>query len=191
MSQEFGPNYDRRDYAGFVRPTAALVIDTVTLIAFYAAVMMGWDSLAPVGWMSEAAYGWITAGWYLFSFGYMFGFRFLERGTPGYRIMRIRYAYMFSRKPTMAPIMLRSLSAVFLMWFFALDHLWILCDERKQTWHDKVSSFYVIKRSAQPIGTRRIVQGVTNILGLTFICNEPAAGDAVPHSALRTEKASE
>ena len=79
--------------------------------------------------------------------------------------------------------MLRSLSAVFLMWFFALDHFWILFDERKQAWHDKVSSFYVIKRYAQPIGTRRIVQGITNIFGLTFICMEPAAGGAATHSA--------
>ena len=184
MSRELGPIYDKRDYAGFVRRTTALVIDTVILIALYAAVMMGWYTLAPVEWVTDAAHRWIVVVWWVFSFGYMFGFRFLERGTPGYRIMRIRYAYMFSRKPTMAPIMLRSLSAVFLMWFFALDHLWILCDERKQAWHDKVSSFYVIKRSAQPIGTRRIVQGVTNILGLTFICNEPAEGDA-PHSASR------
>lgn len=183
MSQEFGPIYDRRDYAGFIRRTAALVIDVAILIAIYAAVMMGWYVLVPVEWVTDAADLRIAAGWYVFSFGYMFGFRFLERGTPGYRIMRIRYAYLFSRKPTKAAIMLRSVSAVFLMWFFALDHFWILFDERKQSWHDKISSFYVIKRSAQPIGTRRIVQSVTNIFGLTFICMEPAAGGAATHSA--------
>lgn len=174
MSQEFGPIYDRRDYAGFIRRTTALVIDTAILVAIYEATVWGWYGVAPAEWVTEAAYFRIAVGSCVLSFGYMFGFRFLERGTPGYRILRIRYAYMFSRKPTKAAIMLRSLSAVFLMWFFALDHFWILFDERKQSWHDKVSSFYVIKRSAQPVGTRRIVQSVTNIFGLTFICMEPA-----------------
>ena len=174
MSQAIGPIYDRRDYAGFIRRTTAHVIDAAILFAIFAAVLLGWYGLAPAGWATDTANRWIEAGWCLFSFGYMFGFRFLERGTPGYRIMRIRYVYLFSRKPTRTAIMLRSLSAVFLMWFFALDHFWILFDERKQTWHDKISSFYVIKRAAQPIGTRRIVQGVTNIFGLTFICMEPA-----------------
>ena len=96
MSQEFGPIYDRRDYAGFIRRTTALVIDTAILVAIYAAVVMGWYILAPVEWATDAVVRWIEAGWCLFSFGYMFGFRFLERGTPGYRIMRIRYAYLFS-----------------------------------------------------------------------------------------------
>jgi uncharacterized RDD family membrane protein YckC len=63
---------------------------------------------------------------------YFFGFRFLTNGTPGYRIVRIRYAYMLSGEPPWMSIAFRSFLAGFLMWVFALDHLWILFDERKQ-----------------------------------------------------------
>ena len=50
-------------------------------------------------------------------------------------------------------------------------------DERKQAWHDKVSGFYVVKRNARPIGTRRVVQRLIHFMMLTFVVFEPVDSD--------------
>ncbi len=95
--------------------------------------------------------------------------------------MRIRYAYMFDRKPTPLAVMFRAVVAAALtVMCLAVDHLWILGDPRKQAWHDKVSGFYVVKTRAQPVGTTTIVQRVTTIMGLTFIFWEPLHDDVPP-----------
>jgi hypothetical protein len=54
------------------------------------------------------------------------------------------------------------------VWFFALDHFWILVDKRKQAWHDKMSGFFVVKRGSQPIGQCRMVPRVIGFMLLTF-----------------------
>ena len=87
--------------------------------------------------------------------------------------MRIRYAYMLSGRPSVTMLLYRSMMALFLLWFFALDHFWILFDERKQAWHDKVSGFYVVKCRAEPVGTVRVVRRVINFMMLTFVVWEP------------------
>jgi uncharacterized RDD family membrane protein YckC len=106
---------------------------------------------------------------------YLIGFRFSMKGTPGYRVVRIRYAYALSGEPAWYSIAFRSVLAIFLMWIFALDHFWILFDRRKQAWHDKVSGFYVVKSGAQPIKTQRVVQRMVNFMMFTFVVWEPAA----------------
>ncbi len=94
-------------------------------------------------------------------------------GTPGYRIMRIRYAYAFDRRPSFLAILYRAGMAVFLMLFFLLDHIWILFDPHKQAWHDKVSGFYVVKCDAKPTGTRPVRRRYINFMMLTFPVWEP------------------
>ena len=179
MSEILGPVYSREDYAGFLRRTAAITIDAVILSVAAFALPWGWYYLAPVAWVTDAAYGRIDAICGIGSLAYLLGFRCLVKGTPGYRIVGIRYVYMLAQQPDWTALAYRAIMAVFLMWLFALDHLWILFDPRKQAWHDKVTGFYVVKSSAQPIGRRRVVRPVINFMMLTFVVWEPA-GDEPP-----------
>jgi uncharacterized RDD family membrane protein YckC len=103
--------------------------------------------------------------------------RFTTRGTLGYRVMGIRYAYMLDERPGPGTILLRALAALALMWIFLLDHLWILFDEHKQAWHDKLTGFYVIKKNAQPTGRRRMQRQIIGIMGYSFLVWEPTESD--------------
>lgn len=177
MSEQVGPIYDRQAYAGFIRRSTALVIDGILLVGAWIGAPWIWYWAAPAGWVTEGSYRWVYFGMLVMALGYLIGFRLTTSGTPGYRIMRIRYATMLSGKPAVSSLLFRAVLALFLMWFFALDHLWILFDERKQAWHDKVSGFYVVKCDARPVGTGRIVRRVIQFMMLTFVVWEPAETD--------------
>ncbi len=141
MSELIGPVYTAKDYAGFLRRTAALLVDLVILLLAYVGLCYAWYFLAPLGGDIDSALAQILLAWLILALAYMIGFRLLERGTPGYRLVGIRYAHMLSERPSVMWTLSRSLWAVFLMLFFGLDHFWILFDERKQAWHDKISGF--------------------------------------------------
>ncbi|MBN2562325.1 MAG: RDD family protein [Phycisphaerae bacterium] len=182
MAQIIGPVYDRDDYAGFTRRTIALTIDVLILAGFHYALGEALIHLAPDDWFTED--GWLTdeaSIWYEFSFWpiailYLFGFRLSCYGTPGYRIVGIRYAYILGDKPSFIAVVYRAAIALFLLWFFGLDHIWIIFDARKQAWHDKVSGFYVVKRKAVPVGTEPVNHRVIHFMMLTFPVWEPKRG---------------
>src|SRR5262245_21868759 len=145
MSASLGPVFARRDYAGFFRRTTALFIDASLLFgAFVVAIAL----ITPE---SRQWIGPIVAAWVLLSTTYMIGLRLTEGGTLGYRLMRIRYVYMLGGTPPFIMRVARALWAVFLLSSLAIDHFWILCDEHKQAWHDKIAGFYVVRCGAQPI----------------------------------------
>lgn len=125
-----GPVYKQSDYAGFWRRTAALLVDALLLLAVFYAASWGWYYLAPDAWITRDAYVRLNIGWYLLAAAYVLGFRFLQNGTPGYRLLGIRYAYALDGRPPWWAVALRSVAAVSLMWLFALDHFWILFDKR-------------------------------------------------------------
>lgn len=185
MSPFTGPVYAPEDYAGFIRRTAALVIDILIVFAVWFAAGEILPSAALSNWFTEDGYfiPSIEAGYHLslwvLAVLYMLGLRLTSGGTIGYRIARIRYAYALGDKPPVFMILYRAFIAVFLLWFFALDHIWIAFDERKQAWHDKVSGFYVIKCGARPIATRPVVRRYIQFMLLTFPVWEPEtqAGD--------------
>ena len=181
MSQKIGPIYARQDYAGFIRRTLALAFDFLLLLLLYLVVASAWYFLAPWSWQTDRAARWISAGLLLAWWAYMMGMRLSMKGTLGYRLLRIRYACMLNEKPTLLAIAFRSVVAAALMIvFFAVDHLWILCDKRKQAWHDKLSGFYVVKTRACPLGTTPVVRRVVTIMGLTFMFWEPANDELPP-----------
>ncbi len=178
-----GPLYRSCDYAGFLRRTTATILD---ILIIFAAWLLGgglWELLAPGLVVTRAGQAGAILAMYAFAFVYIFGWRFFQNGTPGYRIMRIRYAYVLSGRPPVSAVLLRSLSAVLLMWVLAIDYIWILFDDRKQAWHDKISGFYVVKRTAQPVGTAAVVQRIVNIFGLSLVFLDPKPDqDEIPVS---------
>ena len=173
MSQAVGPLYPHNGYAGFVRRTLALLLDAAILALFVATSAATWETLAPNDWLDGPPHAVFVVLIWLCVMAYVFGFRMTSRGTPGYRIVRIRYAPMIDGPSSTFALAYRAAMAVFLLLFFVLDHLWILFDPCRQAWHDKLSGFYVVKCRTQPIGTRRVVRRVINFFMLTFMVYEP------------------
>ncbi len=172
MDAQLGPVYAKTDYAGFLRRMLALFIDLcILLLTWFAAVFiifMAHPQAARAG-------PWFRLALFLLGLAYFFFFRLLERGSPGYRLVGIRYAYALPGRPSKLWIMLRSVWALSLTMFFGLNHIWILFDPRKQAWHDKLSGFYVVRRRAQPISMQPVAQRLINFMGYTFLVWEPAA----------------
>jgi uncharacterized RDD family membrane protein YckC len=171
MDEIIGPVYARRDYAGFIRRTIAFFIDLVLISAAWIGCGVVIAALESVGERKLEA--WMRLAFYLIFLAYFVGFRLSASGTPGYRLMRIRYVYMLGPRPTVLTILFRAFASWLLVCMLALDHLWILFDERKQAWHDKITGFYVVKRHAQPAGEARMVQRMINIMGAAFFVWEP------------------
>ncbi len=168
-----GPAYKATDYAGFLRRTAALVIDGTILFTSRFLALWGWYSLAPRSWVTVTAYGRIELLWVAFAVVYLIGCRLTTSGTPGYRIVGIRYAYMLDGRPHWTALAFRAVAALGLSCFFALNHIWIIFDPHRQAWHDKITGFYVVKRNAKPSGTVQVVRRLVNFMMLTFVVWEP------------------
>lgn len=173
MSELRGPLFAQSDYAGFFRRMLALLIDAIIVVAALVGALAACEHVqyAYSIYLYQAHH--VVVAWLLSALAYNLGFRLSVYGTPGYRLMRIRYAYMLTGRPSKLWVVTRSLWAVFLTSFFALNHLWILFDARKQAWHDKLSGFYVVKRQAKPIGEQRIVRRVIGFLGYNLVVWEP------------------
>ncbi len=174
MSQLVGPAFDRKDYAGFWRRNIALFVDFLIFVTVYVCVSEFWYDLVPESWWTVDVAVNVEFGLFLFVLAYCFLFRLTRGGTLGYRVVGIRYAHMLGDRPGATGLLYRAAITVFMIWgLFIVDHFWILFDERKQTWHDKVSGFYVVKRKAEPIGTQQIVQRIVNFMMLSFVVREP------------------
>ncbi len=172
-NRKTGPAYKTADYAGFGRRSGALAIDATILLAACFCALWGWYSFAPRAWVTETAYARIEVLWAVAAVAYLIGFRLTTNGTPGYRIVGIRYAYMLAEKPHWTALAFRAVAASALTMFFALNHIWIIFDPNRQAWHDKVTGFYVIKKNAEPSGTVQVVRRMVNFMMLTFVVWEP------------------
>jgi uncharacterized RDD family membrane protein YckC len=64
----------------------------------------------------------------------------------------------------------RALWGVCLLLGFALDHIWILFDEHKQAWHDKIAGFYVVRGDAQPIAMVPMKRRLIGFMGYDVLC---------------------
>ncbi len=183
MSELVGPVYAKQDYAGFIRRTVANLLDFVIVYAGATMFLTSLSISAPASWeMPDGSFTPQVEAWCQFGVSmaiilYMVGMRLFESGTLGYRIVRIRYAYALDGKPSVVTILYRAVMAVFLLWFFCLDHIWIIFDKRKQAWHDKVSGFYVVKCGARPTHTQRMNHRLIDFMSLSFPVWEPAEGE--------------
>ena len=100
MSELVGPVYAREAYAGFFRRTLALLIDLLILGIAGFAMYLGWYGLAPARWLTATADARVDAVYFVLAVVYLIAFRLLTRGTPGYRIVGIRYAYIVKKQGT-------------------------------------------------------------------------------------------
>ena len=173
MNQQTGPVFAANAYAGFWRRTLALLLDAFILTALWTGVTVGLTGNASIEEVVANGDQWMIGVGLFGGLLYLVAMRLTDGGTLGYRIVGIRYAYMLSGDPDLLTRIYRAILAIVLLWFFSLDHIWILFDERKQAWHDKVSGFYVVKRNAKPLGTTRVGKRMTQFMGLSLPIYEP------------------
>lgn len=173
MSAQAGHIYRRSDYGGFLRRTIALAIDLAIWSAVFVVTAITWSLATGASGDDEAPAVWASLITNVGFLAYNFALRTTRRGTLGYRIMRIEYAPMLEGPISRLGLFYRAVIAMFLMLFFALDHLWILFDEHKQAWHDKLAGFYVIRCGAKPIAECPMNRRVINFMMLTFVVWEP------------------
>ncbi len=164
--------------AGFWRRSLALAIDLLILVLFFEVVVRALWHWSPPERLTEEFALLVDFTLMMCWLAYLVGLRLMERGTLGYRLVGIRYAYMFNETPGALIKLYRAAIAVFLLWAFGLSHFWMLFDPNKQTWHDKVSGFYVVKRRALPRGEQNIVRRVINFMMFSFVIYEPQSQTA-------------
>jgi uncharacterized RDD family membrane protein YckC len=134
-------------YAGFVTRLAAYMLDALIVTAILA------TTTAVIGFMLEYAnasrlaerivnYGILAFG-ILFYLGYYIGFWLLAGQTPGKRVMGVRIVRTDGGRLTFGNAV-RRLVGYWLSTFAFLGYLWILADNRRQGWHDKLAGTMVI-----------------------------------------------
>jgi uncharacterized RDD family membrane protein YckC len=182
MAELRGPIYDKSSFAGAIRRTFALLIDAVILVTtLFSAHELLWrfsDHLTDHEYYQRADAIWTL--WWIGCVAYAIGLRLSTRGTLGYRVMRIEFVYMLGEKPSLLVRLHRAIVGVALISICRWDHVWILFDERRQAWHDKITGFYVVKRGARPIGERQMVRRVIHFMALSFIVWEPRDATVPP-----------
>ena len=135
-------------YAGFVSRLLAYFIDisvlAVTLVAF------GWfintvEALFPLDFLPGGVFRVLIASFIGFAlvFGYFIFFWTLIGQTPGKMLLGLRVVSVHggSVSPWQS---IRRIGGYIISYVLFLGYLWILIDNRRQGWHDKIANTYVI-----------------------------------------------
>lgn len=91
--------------------------------------------------------GWVTNfGSLIISVGYFVFYQEYAGQTLGKKALGIKVVDLNGKKPTYMTFFLREIIGKFISGLvFGLGYLWILWDPKKQGWHDKIASTYVVK----------------------------------------------
>lgn len=76
---------------------------------------------------------------------YHVGFWTWKQTTPGGIICQLRLVRVDGNPITFADALVRALVGIFSLAVFFIGALWMLRDQERQTWHDKVAGTYVVK----------------------------------------------
>ena len=128
------------NYIGFGPRFVAWLVDVIVLVVV--AGVLG----ALLGLLGSSS-GWLTnfAG-LIISIGYFVFYQEYAGQTLGKKAMGIKVVDYSGGKPSYMTFFLREIIGKFISGFvFGLGYLWILWDPKKQGWHDKIASTYVVK----------------------------------------------
>jgi uncharacterized RDD family membrane protein YckC len=150
---------ERRDaYAGFVSRAIAFIIDIVAMsvalivtIALSQAVLGFFTLYGLLGQrVTDSALFQAIVGVVLvilgagIAIGYPVGFWVLLGQTPGKMLMGVRISQVSGQPLTIRRALLRYLGYLLSAVPFGLGFLWVLMDDRRQGWHDKLAGTYVV-----------------------------------------------
>lgn len=168
----FGVFYKNSDYAGFFKRVAVVLIDFSFLLLFLLIVKWIVDSLPPRFLNSTAALIEITI---LFSFVYLTIIKASKLRTLGYNLMGVKIVDLKGQRPSFLKMAFRYLLLVVGPLSLIPDILWLISEKTKQTFRDKVSGTYVIKKDAEPTGTGTLQLKYYHITSLHIIVLEVKA----------------
>ena len=164
-----GVFYKPEDYAGvfrrlFIDGVDAFVIIVLTvLLALF--LQMVWQH-DPSG--DLVFFVLMVALWFTY-------FVILKRSkvrTIGYLVGGTRIVSLQGERPTVLSLVIRLMFVVVGPVNFLVDLLWIPSDPCRQALRDKFAHTYVIRKSAQPLGTGQIVYRTYTLFGGTMLFQE-------------------
>lgn len=155
MSEELRPSFDTLGaYAGFVTRLLAYLVDRVivAIISFLTVMAVHWVLNAfrinqllfgwnEIPWQVASAFGAVV--YIVVAFGYDIAFWILVGQTPGKRLMGVRIVRTNGERVRLGNALLRHLAYI-LSGLLFLGYLWILFDNRRQGWHDKLGGTIVV-----------------------------------------------
>ena len=147
------------EYAGFWIRAGAYVIDWVLLSVFlfltYFAVSFMFYGDSFDSWPkseSEIDLRMVVLIQWVLPAAYAILFWIYRQATPGKIALRIKLADARGRgNPTTGQCIGRYLAYIPSLLFLGLGFLWVVFDERKQGWHDKLAGTVVIKKKPPPL----------------------------------------
>jgi uncharacterized RDD family membrane protein YckC len=162
-----GVYYARRDYAGFWRRMASIVIDLLAIGIAGFLIMFVWDLAGAPGNDVTPSLVWL---------GFAYLYLILLRGscfrTLGYILAGVRIVNLRGNRPSFLWMNLR-----LVLWCIGplnpiVDLIWFGGDENRQMLRDKLTGTYVIRKNAVPIGEGPIRAVTLFILGYTIVYPE-------------------
>jgi len=139
------------NYAGFISRLIAFGIDvaviTVTLILLTwlintVLILFGLDELSAMETILKILLSSLFA--LLFSASYFIFFWTFASQTPGKTLMGLRIVTMGSQPLTFGRAVRRMMGYIVSIIAFFIGFLWILVDNRRQGWHDKIAGTFVV-----------------------------------------------
>ena len=132
---------DNKTRAHFMRRSAAVLYDTLLLIALFLVL----TAIAVALNDGESVSRTLLRLLFLLSTYAFYAWFWLHGGqTLGMRAWRLRLVDANTQTPTWQAINVRFVVAIVSWAVCALGHLWILVDAERRAWHDRASRTYVI-----------------------------------------------
>jgi len=152
-------------YAGFIKRFLALVIDVIILMIVTLPINLVFSLFKPSGnvWISglsketnvitssamESAKQIVII---VINFVYSIGFLTLSGATPGKMVLGLMVVGTDFHKISLGKAVIRETIGKFLSSIaFCLGYLWIIWDGKKQGWHDKIASTFVVEKKSLPV----------------------------------------
>ena len=140
-------------YAGFVTRLIAYAIDRLIVAAILAVlgIAVSWilstlglnEWIASPGWVQTVVILLLLALGVVIRLLYTMGFWVLAGQTPGKRVMGVRIVRTDGRRVRWGNAIRREIGYL-ISYVLFLGYLWILVDNRRQGWHDKLAGTLVI-----------------------------------------------
>ncbi len=164
-----GVYFANKDYAGFIRRSIALTIDS-TLLVLIGVVL--WIGLITVFWNADLETdpsGIFFVAWLVIAWLYLVPLKRSKFGTVAYRLLDMKIVTTKGQRPSLFAMSFRMMMWMFGPFNFLLDLIWIGADTEQQTLRDCYAGTYVVRRSAAPVGVAPIHLAYYCGAGMTLV----------------------
>jgi uncharacterized RDD family membrane protein YckC len=153
------------DHLGVMKRLVIDIVDTALALVVSVALTIA----ALMVFNEDVSYLVALIVWPSIWFGYFVVLKASRFRTLGYVICGARIVSLSGERPTYLALAGRLAFAVFGPFNFLADLLWISSDPCRQALRDKVAHTYVVRKTAVPAGTGRMVYRVYTLFGMTLL----------------------